>query len=86
VGDHSDREEWHCESEGAAERYPTGWEAIRADQAVLAKEEGPWQGWWEAVVSEVSGDVVTMRSRNHSHLPPIVRHRCHLGLMRPNGD
>jgi hypothetical protein len=70
-------------SSGGTDRYPAGWDAICANQVVLAKEEAPLEGWWEAIVAEVSGDTLTMRWRNRPHLPPIVRHRLHLGLLRP---
>jgi len=70
-------------SSGGTDRYQAGWDAICANQVVLAKEEAPLEGWWEAIVAEVSGDTLTMRWRNRPHLPPIVRHRLHLGLLRP---
>jgi hypothetical protein len=68
------------------DRYPVGWDAIGVDQVVLAKAEGPWEAWWEAIIAEVSGDTLTMRWRNRPHLLPIIRHRSHLALLRPKAE
>jgi hypothetical protein len=68
------------------DRYPVGWDEISADQVVLAKVEGPWEAWSEAIIAEVNGDAVTMRWRNRPHLLPIIRHRSHLALLRPKAE
>jgi hypothetical protein len=65
------------------ERYPATWDDIRADQIVVAKEDGPFQGWWEAIVTEANGDTLTLRWRNRPQLLPIIRHRLHVALMLP---
>jgi hypothetical protein len=65
------------------ERYPATWNEIRADHVVVAKEDGPFQGWWEAIVTEANGDTLTLRWRNRPQLPPIIRHRLHVALMLP---
>jgi hypothetical protein len=66
-----------------SERYPATWDDIRADQIVVAKEDGPFQGWWEAIVTEANGDTLTLRWRNRPQLLPIIRHRLHVALMLP---
>jgi hypothetical protein len=70
-------------SSDGPDRYPATWEDIRADHVVVAKEEGPFQSWWEAIVTEASGDALTLRWRNRPQLPPIARHRLHVALMLP---
>jgi hypothetical protein len=71
------------ETADVADRYPATWDEIRADQVVVAKEDGPFQGWWEAIVTEANGDTLTLRWRNRPQLLPIVRHRLHVALMLP---
>jgi hypothetical protein len=63
--------------------YPATWDDIRADHVVVAKEEGPFQSWWEAIVTQASGDTLTLRWRNQPQLPPLSRHRLHVALMLP---
>ena len=71
------------ETGDGSERYPATWHDIRANQIVVAKEDGPFQGWWEAIVTETDGDALTLRWRNRPQLPPIIRHRLHVALMLP---
>jgi hypothetical protein len=40
-------------------------------------------GWWEAVVVERNGDLVTVRYRDYPHYPPMVRHRSAIALISP---
>src|SRR5262249_18789257 len=65
------------------DRYPATWVEIRADQLVVAKEDGPFQGWWEAIAPEAKGDTLRLGWRNRPQLPPIIRHRLHVALMLP---
>jgi hypothetical protein len=64
--------------------YPKTWDDIAADSLVLAKEEGPMEAWWDAIVIEQNGDAFTLRWRDYPHLPAIVRHRLNLSLLNPN--
>ncbi|HEV3022927.1 MAG TPA: hypothetical protein VGX76_10680 [Pirellulales bacterium] len=79
----ADRPAAATEPVGDADRYPATWEAIRPEQVVVAKEDGPFQGWWEAIVADVAGDSLTLRWRNRPQLPLVVRHRQHVALMLP---
>ena len=38
-------------------------------------------GWWEAVVTERNGDLVTVRYRDYPQYPPMVRHRSAVALI-----
>jgi hypothetical protein len=40
-------------------------------------------GWWEAVVVERNGDLVTVRYRDYPQYPPMVRHRSAIALISP---
>jgi hypothetical protein len=56
---------------------------IDVGQVVLAKEDGPLQGWWEAVVTTKDGDSFMLQWRDYASLPTIVRQRSKLGLICP---
>jgi hypothetical protein len=47
---------------------------------VLARESLEC-GWWEAVVVERNGDLVTVRYRDYPQYPPMVRHRSAVALI-----
>jgi hypothetical protein len=40
-------------------------------------------GWWEAIVVERTGDLVTVRYRDYPQYPPMVRHRSAIALISP---
>jgi len=50
---------------------------------VLAKEDGPLQGWWEAITMGKVGDTFTLQWRDHQELPQLTRHRYALALLHP---
>jgi hypothetical protein len=62
---------------------PTSWENIEIDHLVLAKEDGPWRSWWEAIPTEKHGDTFTLRWRDYKQLPMIKRARVSLALLCP---
>jgi hypothetical protein len=63
---------------------PSDWQDIDVDKLVLAKEDGPWRAWWEAIPIEKSGDDFKLRWRDYSTLPPISRQRFALALICPD--
>jgi hypothetical protein len=65
--------------------YPGSWDAIDVDALVLAQEDGPIGQWWEAIVVNQANDGFTLRWRDHTALPTIVRERHNLALLHP-GD
>ena len=40
-------------------------------------------GWWEAVVVERNGDLVTVRYRDYPGCPNMIRHRSAIALISP---
>jgi len=68
----------------AANRFPRTWDEIDVDHVVLAREYGPLQAWWEAVVVTKVGDDLTLRWRDYPSLPNVVWSRNQLGLFCPN--
>jgi hypothetical protein len=76
--------------------YPKTWEDIDMDSLVLAKDDGPWRSWWEAIVVEKTEQMLTLRWRetgpisaprvsNFTQIPAITRPRWSVGLLYPNG-
>lgn len=62
---------------------PKTWAEIGVNSLVLARDEGPFQAWWEAIAVEVKGDVIKLRWRDHN-LPPFTRPRLDLALICPD--
>ena len=52
---------------------------------VLAKEDGPWRSWWEAVPIAKSDQSFLVRWRDFPQVPNVSRSRWTLGLLYPNG-
>jgi hypothetical protein len=67
----------------AGQENPTDWNEIDVGHVVLAKEDGPLQGWWEAVVTTKDSDSFTLQWRDYASLPTILRERTKLGLICP---
>jgi hypothetical protein len=64
---------------------PSSWDEIDTAHLVLAKTDGPWGSWYEAVAIAVAGDELTLRWRdNHGNVAPISRGRSQLALIRPD--
>jgi hypothetical protein len=64
------------------QKLPKHWDEIREGSFVLAN----WSvkdGWWEAVVTAVDGDMLTLRWRDFAKYPQILRHRYSIALLRP---
>jgi hypothetical protein len=62
---------------------PHSWAEIGVGQLVLALQDGPWGAWWEAMVTEINGDAITLRWRDYADMPPITRPRASLALLCP---
>jgi hypothetical protein len=63
---------------------PRDWQEIDVGQLVLAKDDGPWRSWWEAVPIEEAGDGFKLRWRDFSRVAPITRQRLELALICPD--
>ena len=64
---------------------PQDWDEIDLNHLVLAKTEGPWANWFEAIPIERAGDGFKLRWRDYGTLPPATRPRFELALIYPNG-
>jgi hypothetical protein len=61
---------------------PKDWDAIDLDHLVLARDDGPWRAWWEAIAIDKTGDAFKLRWRNNpTNAPPITRSRFELALI-----
>jgi len=76
VGDHEPR----AHPDPSAQDLPGTWDEVAPGKVVLARETLEC-GWWEAVVTERTGDLVTVRYRDYPHYPPLVRHRSAIALI-----
>jgi hypothetical protein len=66
----------HPSANGPA--LPRDWDEIDLNQLVLAKTEGPWANWFEAIPIEKAGDGFKLRWRDYGSLPPVIRPRFDL--------
>ena len=73
----------HPATNGTA--LPKDWDEIDLNHLVLAKTEGPWANWFEAIPIERAGDGFKLRWRDYGNLPPVIRPRFELALIYPNG-
>ena len=67
---------------GSAPHMPQNWHAIGLGDLVVAQESLE-EGWYEAIVVEANGDMLTLRWRDFPRQRRIVRHRLRLGLLYP---
>ena len=63
-----------------AQDLPRTWEEIAPGHLVIARETFEC-GWWEAVVIERSGDLLTLKHRDYPSIPNFVRHRSAVALI-----
>jgi hypothetical protein len=68
---------------GSPPNLPRNWHEVGLGDLVVAQEEDPEDGWYEAIVTEVAGDMLTLRWRDYPRLRRIVRHRLRVGLLYP---
>jgi hypothetical protein len=66
----------------APQDLPRAWDEIAPGHLVIARETLEC-GWWEAVVVERTGDLVTVRYRDYPQYPPMLRHRSAIALISP---
>lgn len=70
-------------SGSAIEGLPKDWKDIHVGHLVIAQESKA-DGWWEAIVTDVKRDILTLRWRDYPKYPPFVRHRSTVALLRPD--
>jgi len=61
----------------------TGWSMLKAGDLVLAKDDPDPEGWYDAVVVEVRGDLFALTWRDWPDLGRIVRRAEHIALLHP---
>ncbi|HLZ02658.1 MAG TPA: hypothetical protein VKR55_10970, partial [Bradyrhizobium sp.] len=49
---------------GSAPRLPRNWQEIGLGDLVVANQDR-WEGWYEAIVVEANGDMLTLRWRDN---------------------
>jgi hypothetical protein len=62
--------------------YPRDWNDISVGHLVIARDDAD-AGWWEAIVTDRAGDLVTMRWRDYPGYPKFVQHRTAVALLKP---
>ena len=67
---------------GSRPNLPRNWQEIGLGDLVVA-QWGLEDGWYEAIVVEANGDMLTLRWRDYPRDRRIVRHRLRLGLLYP---
>lgn len=67
----------------AAEGLPKSWEDVRVGHLVIAQATKA-EGWWEAIVTDVKRDILTLRWRDYPKVPRFARHRSTVALLRPD--
>jgi hypothetical protein len=73
--------------EPAATSYPLprNWDEMEIGHLVLALyDPADAEGWWEAIVVEKTGDMLTLKWRDEPRKPKFVRHRLTVALLDPN--
>jgi hypothetical protein len=63
-----------------ASGLPKTWDEIVPGHLVVA-QEALEHGWWEAIVLDRNGDMLTLRFRDYPKLPKFVRHRAAVALI-----
>jgi hypothetical protein len=65
-----------------AHGYPRDWNDISVGHLVIASG-GATDGWWEAIVVGLEGDMLTLRWRDFPKYPKFVQHRSAVALLKP---
>jgi hypothetical protein len=65
-----------------ASGLPQNWESIAVGNMVLA-DEGPGEGFWQAIVIARDSEIVTLRYRDYPKVPKFERHISTIGLINP---
>ena len=69
-------------TEAGSPGLPRNWDEIAPGHLVIATE-GPGNGWWDAIVVEVNGDMLTLHWRDFPWQPDVVQHRSTVALIKP---
>ena len=61
---------------------PQNWESIAVGNMVLA-DEGPGEGFWQAIVIARDNEILTLRYRDYPKVPKFERHISTIALINP---
>ena len=61
---------------------PKTWDDIKVGSEVIAFESAE-DGWWEAIVTEITGEMLTLRWRDYPRQPLVARRRHQVALRFP---
>ena len=67
-------------STGSPPNLPRNWQEIAPGHLVIGHESLE-DGWWEAIVLERNGDMLTLQWRDYPKYPKVVRHRAAVALI-----
>jgi hypothetical protein len=67
---------------GNTRPLPRNWDELSAGHLVIVQESLEC-GWWEAIVVERKGDLLTLKYRDYPTYPKLVRHRSAVALISP---
>jgi hypothetical protein len=67
---------------GSAPHLPPNWQSIGVGDLVVANQSQE-DGWYDAIVVEQNGDMVTLRWRDYPRERRVTRHRLRLALLYP---
>ena len=67
---------------GSAPHLPSDWQQIGVGDLVVGQDSLE-NGWYDAIVVQVDGDMFTLRWRDYPRERPVVRHRLRLALLYP---
>lgn len=62
-------------------RRPVDWADIKRGDLVVAQDKDPADGWWQAIVVDVTGDLIKLRWSNEPRGRPLLKSRLALALM-----
>jgi hypothetical protein len=69
-----------------AQPLPRDWQDITVNQLVLAKDDGPWLSWWEAIPIEKAEGGFKLRWRDKVNKTLFARPRLELALICPDAN
>lgn len=67
----------------AAPGLPSDWKGLAIDQLVLAEEASSEDGWFEAIITEIVGDELSLRWRDYPKQPKFKRPRYAVARLNP---
>lgn len=62
-------------------RLPLDWADTKKGDLVVAQAKDPVDGWWQAIVVDITGDLIKLRWSNEPRGRPVLKSRLALGLM-----